>query len=93
MPETRLLPKPSTALPELPEHPGGLSQPYVAASLSYQFVDAEPVLFDWSESRGEFGEGWTAYEAFEGESGFVRIPTRLRHGRTVDTSKPSHGPK
>ncbi len=75
MPETSLLPKPNTALPELPEHPAGTSEPYTPSALSYEFVDAEPVLFDWSESRGEFGEGWTAYEAFEGELGFVRILT------------------
>ena len=75
MPETRLLPKPSTALPELPEHPAGTSEPYTPSDLSYEFVDAESVSIDWRDAMGDDCEGWTAYEAFRGESGFVRVLT------------------
>jgi hypothetical protein len=72
MPETRLLPKPDTTLPDLPEHPGGTTKPYTSG-LSYECVDVDAVRIDWSESAGEDCEGWQSFEAFAGESGFVRV--------------------
>ena len=72
MPESRVLPKPETALPELPEHPSGTTEPY-SRGLSYECIDVDAVRIDWQESAGENCDGWQAFEAFEGESGFIRV--------------------